>query len=111
MTAWAWTITGVRTRTIGELTDVLVEASFRLAGVDDNIEEETTQTVALLPPGENFIPYPEVTESDVVGWVQAALDAKSATRVELLQAELQDRIERRRSPAPAAKPLPWAEAA
>ena len=55
-----------------------------------------------------FIPYNELTEAIVIGWVQAGMGAEGVAEVE---AAVQKQIDLLKTPpeAPQSQPLPWAQ--
>jgi hypothetical protein len=55
---------------------------------------------------ENLIPYADLTEDEVIGWVK---DALGADKVDEVEAALQNQIDQQRNPTQAAG-VPWAAA-
>jgi hypothetical protein len=55
---------------------------------------------------ENLIPYSDLTEDEVIGWVKEAL---GADKVDEVEAALQNQIDQQRNPTQAAG-VPWAAA-
>ena len=55
---------------------------------------------------ENLIPYSDLTEDEVIGWVK---DALGADKVDEVEAALQNQIDQQRNPTQAAG-VPWATA-
>jgi hypothetical protein len=55
---------------------------------------------------ENLIPYADLTEDEVIGWVK---DALGAEKVEEVEAALQNQLDQQRNPTQAAG-VPWAAA-
>jgi hypothetical protein len=55
-----------------------------------------------------FIPYDQLTEEIVIGWVQASMGPEGVTEVE---AAVQQQIDLLKNPpeAPQSQPLPWAQ--
>ncbi|MGE4244001.1 hypothetical protein [Ramlibacter sp.] len=113
--AYTWTVTGARASDVGELEDVIVEVDFVVTAAEGDTTVQTQQRVQLLPPGEDFVPFAELTPQQVIEWVKLACDAKSATRVSVIEGYLADRMQLHLQAAAAAqlapqeKPLPWAQ--
>lgn len=51
--------------------------------------------------GPDFIPYPDLTESEVIGWLEGSLD------VQMMQDQLAKTIENMVNPPIIVLPLPW----
>jgi hypothetical protein len=90
--------------------DYVVEVGWILdaedGGFHANFGEITTLNVS---QGSAFIPYANLTEADVIGWVESTL---GEARVETFKAKLQTYIDRQKIP-PADLPqntsLPWVQ--
>jgi len=54
------------------------------------------------PNPQNFIPYADVTEAEVIGWLENAMD------VVVIDASLDAQIENQKNPKEVTLPLPWA---
>ena len=86
----------------GTLTDVVVTADWRCNGTDGTYSGTCYGSSSFAPPSENFTPYPDLTEQQVLGWCyangvdQAAIEAN-------VSAQIADQI----NPPVIAPPLPW----
>jgi hypothetical protein len=88
--------------TEGTLTDVVITADWRCNGSQDQYSGTCYGSASFAPPTENFTPYDQLTESQVLGWCysngvdQAAIEAN-------VSAQIADQI----NPPVIAPPLPW----
>jgi len=97
--------------TEGSLTDVVITADWRCNGTETTGtgDDEKTYTgtcygsSSFAPPTENFTPYPDLTEQQVLGWCYANGVDQSA-----IEANVSAQIENQINPPVIAPPLPWA---
>jgi len=88
--------------TEGSLTDVVITADWRCNGTQDQYSGTCYGSASFAPPTENFTPYPDLTEQQVLGWCfsngvdQAAIEANVSLQ-----------IENQINPPIIAPPLPW----
>jgi hypothetical protein len=88
--------------TEGSLTDVVITADWRCNGSQDNYSGTCYGSASFAPPTENFTPYEDLTEQQVLGWCyangvdQAAIEAN-------VSLQIADQI----NPPVIAPPLPW----
>lgn len=84
-------ISGIRTTTVGEFTDVIKRVSWTLSGTQDGQTFELPQETELGPVDpENFTPLSEFTTStQVVTWVEAATE-----NLEAIKAHIQTVLDR-----------------
>lgn len=88
----------------GELLDVVKTVHWRYAGTDGDIYADTYGAMACATPSEtDFTAYPDLTEDQVISWLEAGLD------VEALQANVAGKIADIKNPPVVNLPLPWAE--
>ena len=76
-----------------ELADGYVKkVIYRVKGIDGS-EEKARETgeVELAKP-DTLVPYKDLTESPVLGWVKAKLDADNAGTVAAIEKSLEDKI-------------------
>ena len=76
-----------------ELADGYVKkVIYRVKGIDGS-EEKARETgeVELAKP-DTLVPYTDLTESSVLGWVKAKLDADNAGTVAAIEKSLEDKI-------------------
>jgi len=88
--------------TEGSLTDVVITADWRCNGSQDQYSGTCYGSASFAPPTENFTPYEDLTQDQVLGWCwsngvdQAAIEAN-------VSAQIADQI----NPPVIAPPLPW----
>ena len=107
MTTYTWEVTALYTETIDGKQDYVVIANYEVVGVDStysasisNIARFSTESVS------PFIPYEDLTEADVIGWIQAELGVDGVNN---LEACIQGQIDSQINPpvVPVNTPLPW----
>ena len=105
MITYTWSIVGLLVENIPEPETVVI-SSFIINGVDEHgITGQVSYSVKLNPPdAQNFTPYAEVTETQVIEWTQAAL---GPDRVISMEQEVADQIAQSYIPTPQPAPLPW----
>jgi hypothetical protein len=89
-------------------TDVVVVAHWSVLATDGtyNANVYGTQSFAY-DASKTFIPYESLTQTEVVGWVQAAMGIDAVTA---LQESLDQQIEAQINPTIVNPPLPWVPA-
>lgn len=98
-------ITGIRTATVGNLTDVIRKVEFNVKGTEAGQSFDLPQTVDLTDPqSEAFKPLSEVTEADVIAWVEENFTNMNAVKAHI-QYVLNIEVAKN---ALESKPLPWA---
>lgn len=87
-------------------TDVVFNVSWRLNGTDGTYSATIYGTIDIQPytSGEPFTPYADLTQSQVVGWVQAAMGEKQVSEYET---NIEDQIVNQTNPPVVSPPLPW----
>lgn len=86
-------------------TDVVFTVHWRLNAQDGEYNASGYGTVGLTyTPGQPFTPFAELTQPQVVGWVQAALGAEQIAQME---AALAANIAAQINPPVVSPPLPW----
>ena len=91
-------------------TDVVITVAWRVNGVDDTTGTPLYATVygsqAIAPyDGKSpFIPYADLQEAVVIGWVQ---DAMGESQVAAINANIEVQIENQVNPPVVTPPLPW----
>ena len=91
--------------TEGSLTDVVITADWRCNGSQDQYSGTCYGSSSFAPPTENFTPYPDLTEAQVLGWCFANGVDKTAIEANVTQ-QINDQI----NPPVIAPPLPWGDA-
>ena len=106
---FTWSIDGMRTLQAPQ-PNYVVEVGWTVVGLDGPyvVSCSNTQTLNVVA-SETFVPYAELTEAIVLGWVQSALGESGVAAAE---AQAQGYIDRQMHPPsemPQNTPLPWAQ--
>jgi len=104
MTTLTWLIETLWVRPVeGSLTDVVVTAAWRCNGTDGQYNGSVYATVSFTPPDPSaFIPYPNLTQAEVLNWVWTnGVDKDSA------EAAVVQQINDQKNPPIITPPLPW----
>jgi hypothetical protein len=88
--------------TEGSLTDVVITADWRCNGTQDQYSGTCYGSASFAPPTENFTPYEDLTEQQVLDWCFASGVNKTA-----IEANVTAQIENQINPPVIAPPLPW----
>ena len=108
MTTFTWAVTALYTETVAGEQDYVVIANYSVVGVDgtysaslSNIARFSTESMS------PFIPYDQLTEAIVIGWIQTDLGVDGVANIE---ACIQGQIDSQINPpvVPMNTPLPWA---
>lgn len=94
-------------QTPDDLTDVVFQVNWRRNATeivnDKTYFTDTFGALSVPPPApEDFIPYADLTEADVIAWLEAGLDVAS------IDEGLQNSINLLINPVQVSLPLPWA---
>ena len=89
--------------TEGDKTDVVITADWRCNGSQDQYTGTCYGSASFAAPSENFTPYPDLTQQQVLGWCYENGVDKSA-----IEANVTLQIENQINPPIIAPPLPWA---
>ena len=86
-------------------TDVVFNIAWRANATDDTYNATSYGTVGVTyETGEPYTPYADLTQAQVVGWVQSALGAEQVASIE---AGLAANIANQVNPPVVTPPLPW----
>ena len=88
--------------TEGSLTDVVITADWRCNGTQDQYSGTCYGSTSFAPPTENFTPYDQLTQDQVLGWCFSNGVDQSA-----IEANVTAQIENQINPPIIAPPLPW----
>jgi hypothetical protein len=88
--------------TEGSLTDVVITADWRCNGTDGTYSGTCYGSASFQPPTENFTPYPDLTQDQVLGWCFANGVDQAA-----IEANVSLQIEAQINPPVVVLPLPW----
>ena len=86
-------------------TDVVFTVYWTLTATEENYNSSVSGSVGVeLDPQSPYTPYADLTESQVIGWVQSALGAEQVAEYE---AGVSSMIEVQKNPPVINPPLPW----
>lgn len=117
MTTFNWTISAVdRAVTLDELSDVIQTVHWRYSGTDENeVTAETYGATSIGNPNpQDFTPWDSVTETDVIGWLEAIMsvvpevaegEEAQPTELENMKANIEKQIALLVTPATITGPL------
>ena len=108
MTTFTWAVTALYTETVATEQDYVVIANYTVVGVDDTYSAELSNIARFNTANVSpFIPYDQLTEDIVIGWIQADLGVDGVSN---LEACIQGQIDSQINPpvVPVNTPLPWA---
>jgi hypothetical protein len=98
-----WIIERLLVRKVeGTYSDVVITADWRCNGSQDQYSGTCYGSASFAPPTENFTPYPDLTQEQVLGWCYANGVDKTAIEANVT-AQINDQI----NPPVIAPPLPW----
>ena len=107
MTTYTWNVTALYTQTIEGDENYVVIANYIVIGIDDTYSAELSNiarfSTASVSP---FVPYEDLTEAIVIGWIQDELGPDGVSN---LEACIQGQINSQINPpvVPVNTPLPW----
>jgi len=98
-----WVVSSLDTAPVdGELNDVVKVVHWRYQATDGDYQAEVYSSFACGEPSEtDFTAYPNLTEEQVIGWLESGLD------VEAMQESLANQIADLKNPKIVSLPLPW----
>jgi hypothetical protein len=104
MITLSWIIERLLVRKVeGTYSDVVITADWRCNGTQDQYSGTCYGSASFQPPSENFTPYPDLTQDQVLGWCFANGVDKTA-----IETNVTAQIENQINPPVIAPPLPWA---
>jgi len=103
---YSWTIEQLQTFSNDENTGIVYVASYLFSGTDGQYGGGVygSESIAYTPNDPNFIPYANLTEAEVLTWVQTAL---GANKISEMQNDIDLQIQNQINPLPVPSPLPW----
>ena len=103
---YTWKITGVKTVDTGSVADAVIQTYWEKTGTDENGNEGTFTGATPFSQSsinpEDFIPYAQLTEEIVLGWIQGVVVGSYQEHV---NEEIQKQIDAKNLKQPN---LPWA---
>jgi hypothetical protein len=106
---YTWEVTGMKTTTFNDTPDIVVQTYWKKIGTDENGNEGTFSGATPfplnnMPAGTSFIPFEDLTEADVLSWIQAVVVGNYADHV---NGQILKQINEKKNPI-VEPPLPWA---
>lgn len=100
-------INGIKVGNIDNLTDVIKRVDFTVTGTKDSTSFSLPQSIELDNPQANsFVPFEQVTEADVISWIEANFTGLTAVKQHIEYA-LDKEIAKNKFTS---KNMPWAPA-
>jgi hypothetical protein len=97
-----WSITAMNCSTTEQNPDTVIVCHWTCAGTDGTYNASVYSTCSVPSPTGTFVPYADLTESEVLGWCWANGVSKEATEA-AVEAQIQAQI----NPPVVVLPLPW----
>ena len=108
-TTYTWEVTNLYTVPATNEPDYVVTALYNVVGVDGDYSAELSNSAQfeVIEDQPDFTPYADLTEAQVVGWIQTQLGPDGVAN---LEACIQGQIDSQINPpvSPENTPLPWA---
>ena len=108
---YTWTTTSLLTETVGNETDYVVIVNYDVLGINDTDNKYQcslyfTQELTVIYDQPSYIPYDELTNEIVIGWVQETLGTYG---IESIYISIDGNIESQINPpkSPTNTPLPF----
>lgn len=90
--------------TLGDKSNVVQTITWACFAEDVGIAVAAYGIAVLNEPGKNFVQYEDLTEAEVLGWLESAIPDSEKREIYL---DLERQINERRFPKIVVKPLPW----
>jgi len=107
MTTFTWIVKQLLTQTIDGEQNYVVIANYDVVGVDGEYSSSISDSAKFSTDNvENFIPYDQLTNDIVVGWIKSVLGPDTVANYE---ESIQGQIDSQINPpiTPQNTPLPW----
>lgn len=106
---YTWAVTSLKTRTEGSNENAVVQTYWKKIGTDEagNTGEffgATPFTTTTMPEGSTFVPFAQLTEAMVLGWIQ---DVVVGSYEEHVNTQIAKQIAEKTTPI-TESPMPWA---
>jgi hypothetical protein len=96
--------------TVENQTDVVVKVTWSYRGKDENGVGSSRGgiTPVTYEAGSPFTPFAELTQAQVLGWVQPTIGAEQQAEMEAgIEGDIQWQIDQQNANNPVSPPLPW----
>lgn len=107
---YTWKITSLKTKNEGNNRNAVVQTYWQKIGTDGTHEGifsgATPFTSTTMPEGDVFIPFEQLTEEMVIGWIQDVVTANPTYEAHINE-KIQEEIDGKHSPV-TETPMPWA---
>lgn len=107
-TTYTWEVTNLYTIPVTNEPDYVVTALYNVIGVDGTYTAELSNSAQfeVIADQPDFTPYADLTEAQVLGWIQTQLGPDGVANIE---ACIQGQIDSQINPpvSPENTPLPW----
>jgi hypothetical protein len=104
---YTWKVTGIKTRTEGPNEKSVVQTYWSKIGTDENgitgVFNGATPFTSIDVPKEDFIPFENLSEEDILTWIKAVVVADFEEHVNMV---IMNQIDEKINPPVDAK-LPW----
>lgn len=106
---YTWAVTSMKVVDTVDLENVVIQTYWTKTGIDEDGNEGIFTGATPLPYSsldpENFVPYDQLTQEIVIGWIQQSLTDQTH-----IDEQIQKQINNKKNPV-VEKPLPWAPSA
>lgn len=105
---YTWAVTSLKTKKEGDKVDAVVQTYWTKTGTDENGNSGTftgaTPFTSANVPAEQFVPFAELTEEIVLGWIKAVVVGQYEEHVNgVIAKQIDEKVN-----VVAEKALPWA---
>ena len=104
---YTWAITELALTSVGQLQDYVVQSRWTCTGTDENGIEGAFQGATPFKPDpsqQDFVPYDQLTEAQVLGWIQAVVVGQYWEHV---QEQIAKQIALKVNPVTPTSQFPW----
>lgn len=106
---YTWKVTNIKKADVNDLSDVILHVRWEKTGTDEDGNTGSFQGATPLsaPHAAEFVPFAELTEATVLGWIQAIVVDHYEQHV---NSQIQKQIDAKKNPVTeiSGSDLPWA---
>jgi len=112
LTYGPWSVTLLRKQDAAPLTEVVVQVMWAVTGTDENEHSAIYQGMTTFNPlsvdSGNFVPFSNLTESTILGWIQAKIETDEVFK-NLIEFDIRRQIQNQLNPVTEIDPgsFPW----